>query len=218
MDRISALRTFGVIRKHIERAMLGGINGPDHRRRMPKDADVLFSRLDSVVRATPSLNAVMPDFLGTTRRVLDRLGKEPVTVVVDSQTILVSREDAAAVIAIQSGEQAYVRRLPAMIGAMDAGNYTSIARQVRDVIKNRPLGTVMTYMMDLASGVSDARAKAIRDQVPTALLGNAINYPFDDAEFQSAWSAPDLGPSFRAPIRTSIPTLFISGTLDGRTS
>lgn len=32
-----------------------------------------------------------------------------------------------------------------------------------------------------------------------------------------AWGAPDLGPNFRAPVRSNVPVLFISGTLDGRT-
>jgi hypothetical protein len=101
---------------------------------------------------------------------------------------------------------------------MDAGNFTVMARMVRDAIKSRPFGTVMTYMTDLASGVSDERARKIREQVPGALLGNAINFPFDDPDFQAVWAAPDLGPQFRAPIKSDVPVLFISGTLDGRTS
>ncbi len=101
---------------------------------------------------------------------------------------------------------------------MDAGDFSTMARLVRDVIKNRPIGTVMSYTMDLASGASEERMKVIRQQAPTALLGNAINYPFDDPEFQAAWNVPDLGPSFRAPVRSTVPTLFISGNLDGRTS
>jgi len=209
------------VRRHgatVERAIFGGINGPDHRRRFPQDGDVLFHRLDSVVQSSPSLRAIMPDFFGTTKRVLDRLAQQPVTVTVDSQTVLVSKEDVQTVIAIQSGEQAFVRRLPALVGQMDAGNFVLMARMVREVIKNRPFGTVMTYMTDLASGVSDERARKIREQVPGALLGNAINFPFDDPDFQAVWSAPDLGPQFRAPIRSDVPTLFISGTLDGRTS
>jgi hypothetical protein len=150
--------------------------------------------------------------------VLDRLAASPAIVTVDSQRVLVSREDVQTVIALQSGEQAFVRRLPQLIGEMDAGEFTSMARLVRDVVKNRPLGTVMTYMTDLASGASDARMRKIREEIPSAVLGDAINYPFDDPDFQAVWNAPDLGPSFRAPIQSKVPTLFISGTLDGRTS
>ena len=42
-----------------------------------------------------------------------------------------------------------------------------------DAIKNRPIGTVMTYMTDLASGASDDRMRKIREQIPGALLGTA---------------------------------------------
>lgn len=209
------------LRRHgdrVERAILGGINGPDHRRRYPKDGDVLLGRVDSIVRTSPSLRAAMPDFLGSTRRVLDRLAAQPATARVDSQDVLVSREDVQAVIALQSGDATFVRRLPWMIGRMEAGDYSFIARLVRDGLKARPFGTAMTYPMDLASGVSEARARRIRAEAPTALLGNAINYPFDEPAFKAAWGATDLGPAFRAPVRSTVPTLFISGTLDGRTS
>ncbi|HVF41282.1 MAG TPA: alpha/beta fold hydrolase [Gemmatimonadaceae bacterium] len=204
--------------KSVERAMLGGINGLDQRRRYPADADILFRRIDSVVKATPRLRAVMPDFLATSRRAFARMEAQPGRAMVDSQEVVVSKEDAQAVIAVMSGEQSIVRRLPWIMARLEAGDYSWMARQVRDVIKNRPIGTTMTYVMDLASGVSAERSTRIRSQVATAILGNSINYPFDNPEFQSVWEVKDLGPQFRAPVRSSIPALFISGTLDGRTS
>src|SRR4029078_5951427 len=105
-----------------------------------------------------------------------------------------------------------------LIGQMDAGNFSAMGRMVRDVIKSRPFGTVMTYMTDLASRVSEERARKIRGQAPGALLGNAINFPFDDPDFQAVWAAPDLGPQFRAPIRSDGATLSMSGTRRGPTS
>src|ERR1051326_1119163 len=33
----------------------------------------------------------------------------------------------------------------------------------------------------------------------------------------SGWGSPDLGPAFRAPLRSHLPVLRISGALDGRT-
>jgi tetratricopeptide (TPR) repeat protein len=72
--------------------------------------------------------------------------------------------------------------------------------------------------MDMSSGVSAARAQRIREQAPTAILGNAINYPFDQPEYQQAWGVQVLPDEFRAPVTSDVPTLFISGTLDGRTS
>ena len=47
------------------------------------------------------------------------------------------------------------------------------------------------------------------------LLGDTINFPFRGV--CDAWSSPDLGPSFRKLVKSRVPTLFISGTLDVRT-
>jgi pimeloyl-ACP methyl ester carboxylesterase len=203
---------------HVERAILGGINGLDQRRRLPADGDVLLTRIDSIVRQTPGLRTVMPDFLGTTRRVLAKLAAAPVRVRVDSAEVFVGKEEVQMLIALASGEASFIAALPLMIGELDAGRYELVARQVRDVIKARPMGTAMTYPMDMSSGVSPARARRIAEQEPTALLGNAINFPFDQPEYREAWGVRVLPDDFRAPVSSAIPTLFISGTLDGRTS
>jgi pimeloyl-ACP methyl ester carboxylesterase len=46
-------------------------------------------------------------------------------------------------------------------------------------------------------------------------LGGAYNCL--TPELGEALGHPDLGPAFRAPIRSDVPVLLISGTLDGRT-
>ena len=212
---LAYLRKYG---RHVERAILGGINGPDQRRRYPSDGDILLARIDSVVRRTPGLRTVMPDFLGTTRRVLAKLAANPVRGRVDSVEVLIGKEEVQLLIALASGEASFIAALPLMIGELDAGRYDLVARQVRDVIKARPIGTAMTYPMDMSSGVSDARARRIRDQAPTAILGNAINYPFDQPAYREAWGVKVLPDEFREPVTSDVPTFFISGTLDGRTS
>ena len=203
---------------HVERAILGGINGLDQRRRLPADGDLLLTRIDSIVRRTPKLNQVMPDFLGSTRRALAKLAANPVKVRVDSAEVLVGKEEVQMLIAIASGELPFVSALPLMIGELDAGRHELVARQVRDVIKARPIGTAMTYPMDMSSGVSPARARRIAEQASSALLGNAINFPFDQPEYRQAWGVRVLPDEFRQPLVSGVPALFISGTLDGRTS
>jgi pimeloyl-ACP methyl ester carboxylesterase len=68
---------------------------------------------------------------------------------------------------------------------------------------------------DAASGVTPARAAAIATQAKSALLADATNFPFP--EINRVWQMPDLGDKFRAPVTTSVPTLFVAGTLDGTT-
>jgi pimeloyl-ACP methyl ester carboxylesterase len=73
----------------------------------------------------------------------------------------------------------------------------------------------MELAMDAASGISPARAQLVAEQAKTSLLGDALNYPMPHID--GALGVPDLGESFRSPVRSDVPTLFLSGTLDGRT-
>jgi hypothetical protein len=55
----------------------------------------------------------------------------------------------------------------------------------------------------------------IAGEAQETLLGDAINLPFP--EVCAGVSVPDLGDQHRAPLRSEVPALLISGTLDGRT-
>jgi pimeloyl-ACP methyl ester carboxylesterase len=203
---------------HIERLIVGGINGLDQRRRLPHDGDVFLARVDSAVRQSPAMSAAIPDFLGAVKRVFAKLDASPVTVRVDSTDVRLGREEVQILIALAGGEQGFVRALPALIAELDAGRYETVAKQVRDIVKRRPMGTAMTFSMDMASGVSRERAARITQEARTAILGNMINVPFDDPEYAAAWGVVVLPDSYRAPLVSDLPTLFISGSLDLRTS
>ena len=73
----------------------------------------------------------------------------------------------------------------------------------------------MSYMMDCASGLTAARREQIQREAKGTLLEELSNYPFPD--ICEEWKAPDLGDAFRSPVRSDVPVLFISGTLDART-
>jgi pimeloyl-ACP methyl ester carboxylesterase len=66
--------------EHVQRLIVGGVNGPGQRWRYPGDGQALLERVDSAVRAHPRLSPLVPDLVGTTRRVLARLDAEPARV------------------------------------------------------------------------------------------------------------------------------------------
>jgi pimeloyl-ACP methyl ester carboxylesterase len=70
-------------------------------------------------------------------------------------------------------------------------------------------------MMDCASGQTAARRERIAQEAKGTLLEDIFNFPFP--EVCEAWKAPDLGDEFRAPLRSDVAVLFISGTMDART-
>lgn len=73
----------------------------------------------------------------------------------------------------------------------------------------------MTVVMDASSGTSKQRAAKIEKEAKTTLLGEMVNFPFPGID--EVVGNPDLGDKYRSPIHTSVPTLFISGTLDNNT-
>jgi pimeloyl-ACP methyl ester carboxylesterase len=70
-------------------------------------------------------------------------------------------------------------------------------------------------MMDCASGASAERRERINRESKETLLANLADQVFPDV--CEALNSPDLGPDFRAPVKSDVPVLFISGTLDART-
>jgi pimeloyl-ACP methyl ester carboxylesterase len=211
------------IRRHessIHRAVLAGIEGPDHTLKLPGYGQSVLEKIDRLVKADPELNRRIPDFLGMLKQVLERLDREPVTATVTDLLagkkveITVGKFDLQLVIAQSMGSRHAMRMLPKNCEAMSKGDFSFLARASLEV-RRSPIGSAMAFMMDCASGASPERLARIQREAGQCLLGNAANFPFP--EIGAAWGNPDLGQAFRAPVRSSVPVLFVSGTLDGRT-
>jgi pimeloyl-ACP methyl ester carboxylesterase len=206
----------------VSRAVLAGIEGLDETVKLPSENDAYFARVQAVIDADPAAKAAYPDLAGLMRRVHKRLndapaavtitppGKtEPVTVTIDGFAIQLL---ASGMIADPSS----VRRLPLMYAGLDNGNYTQAAQQLyAQFLARAPTFAGMPEAMDLASGISPPRAARLQKEFATAILGDALNFPMP--HIAGIRPQIDLGDSFRAPFTSTVPTLFISGTLDGRT-
>jgi len=72
-----------VIRRHgdrIERAVLAGVEGPDHSEKWPSVMDLQLERLAQYAREDTTVGRLAPDLVGTLRTLLDRLEREPARV------------------------------------------------------------------------------------------------------------------------------------------
>ena len=73
----------------------------------------------------------------------------------------------------------------------------------------------MPELMDIASGISDARLSEVRRQAMGAVTGDALNFPMP--QLRGAIAGIDLGDAFRREIRGRHPVLLFAGDLDVRT-
>lgn len=213
-----------VIKRHgrnIDRAILAGIEGLDDALKLPSDVQRHLADIASLVKADPTLNEQIPDFLVLVKTVLDRLEKQPVTVeATDPQTkqkvsVVINKYAMQLLTASVIGTDSIVT-FPRLYYAASKGDFSEVASLWLIAAKYRiGFGSVMSYVTDCSSGASSKRLKRIAREAKNTLLENAADIEFPDV--CAAWGNPDLGEKFRAPVKSNVPVLLISGTLDGRT-
>ena len=213
-----------MIRRHersVERAVLAGVSGPDHALlKLPSAIQRQLAQIDALMKADAQVSKLIPDFQGLVKRLLNQLEKKPVTVeVTNSRTgqkasVTVGKWDLQFFAASRHTQTWGIASVPAFFYALSQGDFTPLAQAAWD-FRRSPVGSMMAAATVCASGASEERLRIISREATQATFGNAINFPFP--EICAALPKSDLGKAFRTPIKSSVPVLFISGTLDGRT-
>ena len=213
---------FATLRRHpqsISRAILAGIEGPDHTYKLPSNIQQHLEDLAVVIKADPHIGKDIPDFLGLMKSVFDQLDAQPQTVEITDQRskqkvrVVVNKFVLQYIVGNNIGTTV-TATFPALFYRASKGDFTNPA-QIWVYTSRQRIGSAMTYMMDCASGQTAARREQIAREAKGTLLEDLFNFPFPDV--CEEWKAPDLGDAFRSPLKSTVPTLFISGTLDART-
>lgn len=210
------------IRRHptsIAHAILAGTEGPDHTLKLPSNVDAHLAAIGEWLKRDPEWSARVPDFVALVRDVHARLEAQPGTAeIIDPTTkqkviVPVTKAAIQALAAANIGTET-VARYPYMYYAASQGDYRPVAQWWLNFTRST-IGNAMSFMMDCYSGATVARRERIEREAKTAILANYADQVFP--EVCEAWGNPDLGDAFRAPVKSDVPALFISGTLDGRT-
>ena len=217
--------TFATLRYHsptINRAAVFGSEGPNHTEKLPSTSDEAVRRLAKIVAADTEIGTKMPDLYATLKRVLGRFAKEPAKVTVtDRKTgkpveLLIDDYGLRFLIRIDLGDTNDLPIFPAWFYSMDNGDYSILARFAERRYNQFGAGApIMTVLVDNASGVTADRKKQIEKEAKTSILADAMNFP--SFEIPGLTDGMDLGDAFRGPVRTDVPTLFVSGDLDNNT-
>ncbi|MGE3618139.1 MAG: alpha/beta hydrolase [Gemmatimonadales bacterium] len=208
-----------VIRRHgsrVNRAVLTGVEGPDHTEKLPVYLDTQWRKLCLMAAADSAIAARIPDLDALLRRVLARLEREPMVVTLtDPRTreplqVPVGPHGLLLILRADIGDASDLPVFPRLLYSIDRGDPALLTWFVT---KRSGLGwSSMTAMMDAASGASPARKRMIADQQAVSLFADAANFPGTAAE--TGLAVPDLEPDYRSPVVSPVPVLFLSGTLD----
>lgn len=210
-----ALAALRAHEESFDRVVLLGVVGPDHLRRSPANSEEQLSRIARLVAGDPGAGSA--DLLESIRRVRDRLAAHPATVAVetpggDQHTIVVGSFDVEWYTRALLTSRTAIAHLPALFRAMENGDFSELAR-VADGWRSASAPAASIFTHRCASAASEARELRIARERPAATLGDATD--FAEAGVCRSWGITPLPASFREPVRSSVPTLFVSGTLDG---
>lgn len=215
-----ALATAARYPDSIDRMILAGVESLDQTLKLPSDQEALLAEVAKRASQQPEIRARVPDLLASIRRLLQQLEESPVQVeLIDPRsgrpfTVTLGALDLQiAVAGTLRGPESF-RFLPDIIARMEGGDFAPLAFQAsQDRVSD--LGSMMSITMDCASGAGARRLRQIAHEARGTLLGDAINYPLP--EMCAGSPVADLGDEFRTLPTLEIPSLLISGTLDGRT-
>lgn len=203
---MAAMRRHGA---HLGRVVLASAEGPDDTIKRPQLTEAFLRRV---------LTADEHAALG---QALARLAAAPARAsFVDprsgqSVVVTISKLDLQRVVGYLIKNPSTLRLLRAWLPALAAGEVSALAPIVAQAASEAQGMRGMPEAMDAASGASRARQAQVRREAPGTLLEDTLNYP--GLALAEALGVPDLGDDFRAPLDSAIPTLLLSGTLDGRT-
>ncbi len=208
-----ALATIRLHGAGLDRVVLMGSEGPDDTLKLPLAADALLADL-----AVVAAGAGFDDLTGSAKRVLETLRQQPRqgrSVMHEGKQVTIGEFDAQLVITASLGRRTTQQWLPVVLREAERGNYDPLADLVLLVRSEFGQFGAMPLAMDVASGQSPQRRALVEAQSRESMFGDALNFPFP--AIADGLGLVDLGEAFRGPLRSDVPVLFISGTLDGRT-
>jgi pimeloyl-ACP methyl ester carboxylesterase len=204
----------------VHRAILAGVEGPDHTWKLPARVEASLRRLDSTVAADKRVGDRVGELIPRLRETVARLAAQPaVGNAVDRRTkqthrVTVGPLDLQQAVYFAQGERESIELLLTRLADILDGRYDALAQFAYNT-RTENTELVMALSTDCAAGATAQRQALIASQAQAAVLGDVANLalrvrcPF--------WPVPDLGDSMRMPFSSDAGVLAISGTLDNRT-
>jgi pimeloyl-ACP methyl ester carboxylesterase len=213
---LTVLRRHG---QHIERAVLVGTEGPDDNMKLPLSLDRAFDRIAAMAAGDPNV-AQAGDLWALLERVSARLDREPMVVNLRvGQSTVPARVGAWGlhyILRADIGDASDIPVFPRLLHSIDQVDPRLLTLFAQKRFGGLTLGiNAMNMMVDSADLWSPERLARIQRETAQSRFRDVTNvfYP----EVIEAWPLPTLPDDHLDPVRSDVPTLFLSGELDWNT-
>jgi len=209
-----------VVRAHddrLDRAVLIGVVGPDHLRTRPSDLDAELAAVARIASAGRDRQKAI-DLLTNIRTVRDRLAAQPASVPIKGPegegAIALGPFDLDWFTKSLLSSRETIAHLPAVFEAMASGDFRELA-SASALWRSSAAPSAGRFTPRCAAGLSRERAILVERERQVAAFPDATDLA--DERVCRAWGVEPLPDDFRAPVRSELPMLLVSGTLDGVT-
>ncbi len=204
---------------HVSRVVLVGTEGPRDWGSLPTTLQGQIEKLALLASKDEGVNHAVPDLRSLLERVLAKVEAEPLPVEITDQTtgerisLLLGRWGLEFLLRIDVGDGNDFPLFPALLWTIDQGR-SDVVSAILEKRYNQ-LGarsSAMAQAVRYAYGPTPVQEAAFAVESEACLFRSMSNY--FDLDDRDVWNVPLHDETFRTPIVTSVPTLFVSGTLD----
>jgi pimeloyl-ACP methyl ester carboxylesterase len=218
-----ALASLKMMPEKIDKVIIASAEGLNQTVKLPARTDAYFARLQLAINQQPKAAETYPDIKALMNRVHQRLDDNPVQVMLTPEgteptKFLFQRIHMQGMAAgMIADPHRGVPRMLELYNAIDHGVTEMLPSIIERAGLNNPYISfdVMSFGMDIASGVTERKLQLVDQQSQYALLGRLLNFPMP--QLNRVVDGLDLGDEFRQYPKSDVPTLLLTGTLDGRT-
>ncbi len=216
-----ALAAMKSISDQLDKVIIASAEGLSQTVKLPARTDAYFDRLQSAINTQEKSKAMFPDIKALIKRVHAKVDQQPIELQIpmsddETYTFMLHRRNLQE---FSSGLISDPIRAKMMLHLYLAIDYNML-EPIIDVIKkynrhNTPISyRAMPIAMDLASGMGTEKRQMIEEQAKSGLLKDYLNFSY---HLTDVLPVIDLGDEFRKKPKSAVPTLLLTGTLDGRT-
>ena len=214
----AAVRRHG---KHLDRVVFAATDAGDNLIALPGVWDLVIKKLSYIAGGDSSVNKLVPDMEALYRRVLEKLERNPVTLAVtDARTrrpaqIRVGKIGLQWLVRDSMTDARNYAWFPALFHTIDQGDYSLLTRRIEQLYNGFQGRSPMANAVDCSVGWSAERLAQARKEMPQALFSN-VNLQWTEETCQAV-GVPGSRPAVGPRLWSTLPALFVSGTLDANT-
>ena len=198
-----------------------GTCGPGEIHSLPSQIDDFLRTLSELAAKDERIGAEMPDLYGRLGGVLDAVQEDPVELSFphpesgEDVVLHLGRQGLQFLLLMELGDPRELALFPRLVHELEQGKTDVLGWMARLRYGQLSSLPVLLFINRGASGASPERRERIRREAELSPFG--MVRCFFSPELDRAFGIRDLGEAFREAVQSDVRTLFVSGTLDGKT-